>query len=328
MKHRQTYRHALLHGRHLSRHGMARRERVVKEVIIGIGVGGLDVVDKGRESSRVALTQLLGEPLGEVAEGEEDGQRPHRAQEVEEQVAHGGTLGSHIATHRRHERRDGGAYVGAEHQRARQVKTYPALAAHDERDGKRCRARLDDHGEQHAHKREYQHRAEAHRRVLLEKCKHLGIALQVRHISADEVETHKQERKSDEKLAYRLVAAALGKQQRYRQAYHRQYKRRDIDLESKQGYHPCGERGAHIGTHDYGHRLAQRHEAGVDKTYHHYRRGRRALYQGCDEDAGEHACEAVAGHGRKYVAETVARGFLQAFAHHFHTIEEQGYRAE
>ncbi len=99
VKHRQAYRHALLHGRYLSRHRVAGGQRVVKQVVVGGRVGGLDIVDKCREGPRVALAQLLGEPLGEVAERKEDGQRPGRAQKVKQQMAHGGSLGCHISAH-------------------------------------------------------------------------------------------------------------------------------------------------------------------------------------------------------------------------------------
>ncbi len=116
MEHREADGDALLHGCDLGRHGVAGGEGAVKEVIVGVGVGGLDVVDEGRERSGVALAELLGEPLGEVAEGEEDGEGPQGAEEVEEQVAHGCALGRDVTAHRCHEGGDGGAYVGAEHE--------------------------------------------------------------------------------------------------------------------------------------------------------------------------------------------------------------------
>lgn len=50
-------------------------------------------------------------------------------------MAHGGALGCDVATHGCHERSDGGAYVGAEHQCAGEIKVYPSLAAHYEGDG-------------------------------------------------------------------------------------------------------------------------------------------------------------------------------------------------
>ena len=87
-------------------------------MVVGVGIGGLDVVDEGREGSRIALPELLGEPLCEVAEREEYREGPCRAEEVEEQVAHCGAFCGDVSTHGCHERGDGGAYVGSEDKRA------------------------------------------------------------------------------------------------------------------------------------------------------------------------------------------------------------------
>ena len=47
-----------------------------------------------------------------------------------------------------------------------------------------------------------------------------------------------------------------------------------------------------------------------------------------DENTGEHTGEPVARHSRKDIPEAIACGFLQAFAHHFHTIKKKGYGPE
>ena len=87
------------------------------------------------ESAGVALADLLGDPAVDVDKGVEHCQHPQGAEQVEQQVAHGGALGCHITAHRRQQGRDGGAYVGAEHQRAGQREVDPPLGTHDQRYG-------------------------------------------------------------------------------------------------------------------------------------------------------------------------------------------------
>ena len=111
MEHRETYRHALLQRCYLYGYRMADREGVVKQVVVCVGIGSLNVVDECREGSGITLAEFLCEPLCEVTEGEEDGECPYCAEEVEEQVAHSRALGCDITAHRRHERGDGGAYI-------------------------------------------------------------------------------------------------------------------------------------------------------------------------------------------------------------------------
>ena len=50
----------------------------------------------------------------------------------------------------------------------------------------------------------------------------------------------------------------------------------------------AGNRGADIGAHDDPNGLAQRHHAGVDKAYHHNRRGRGGLNDSGDDSADGH----------------------------------------
>ncbi len=53
-----------------------------------------------------------------------------------------------------------------------------------------------------ADEQEEQHGAEAHGRIMLKECKHFRIALQVRDIVTDHVQTHKHERETYEEFAY------------------------------------------------------------------------------------------------------------------------------
>ncbi len=243
-------------------------------------------------------------------------------------MPHRGALGGHITAQRRKDRGDGSTDVAAQDEGAGEVECYPALAAHDKHDGECGCRRLDNHGENHAHKAEYQHRAHAQRGILPQVGKHLGIALKVGYVGTDHIQAHEKEREADEKLADVLCLALVHKQKHYSQGDDRQHKGRNAYFKTEEGDNPRSESSADIGAENHGHRLSQRHKAGVYKTYHHHRRGRRTLNQRRDGTSGEQTGEAVAGHCRENVAQAVAGGFLEPLAHHFHTVEEESYGAE
>ena len=95
-----------------------------------------------------------------------------------------------------------------------------------------------------------------------------------------------------------------------------------VTLQTGQGQNPGGDGGTDVGTHDYAYCLIEGQKSGIYETNHHYRGGRRGLYNGRDAKAREHALEGVGGHGGKKTSQFVARGFLQARTHQVHAVEE------
>ena len=256
-------------------------------------------------------------------EGEIKRQHPHRSQQIEKQMAHRRAFGSDIAAHRSQYRSYRCTDIAAEHKRAGQIEVDPSLRTHYKRDGECRRRRLYDHRQKNTYRNEYQHRQIAHRSITLQESEHFGVALQVRDIMTYQIKAHKEESESDQKLADRLIAPALGEQQGYREAYQRQHESRDVDLEAEQSYDPCRKCSAHIGAHDDGHRLGQRHKSRINEAHHHHRARGGALDKGRYSEACQCAREAVAGHGGEDVAQAVTRGFLKPFAHHFHAVKEK-----
>ena len=191
VEYRQAKRYAHLHHGYLVQHIVAGGKRVVEQVVVELGIGFLEGVDKVEQVVGIALADYLGEPGVELGKGHKHGQAPDCAKQVEEQVAHGRAFRGHISAHRGKDGGDGCADIGAEHHGAGQVVGNPAFRAHDEDNGE-CRGRrLYNHREHDAHKQEDTYRAEAHRSKLPQISKHLGIGLQIRHISADHIQAHK-----------------------------------------------------------------------------------------------------------------------------------------
>lgn len=316
---------AHLHCGNLGEDVVAGGERVVEKVVVKLRVGGLEAVDEAVQGLGVALSDELGEPCVHVRERHEHAEAPYRAEEVEEEVAYCRAARGDVAAERREDGGDGRADVGAEDEGAGEVECNPAFGAHNQRYGKSCRGRLDDHREQDADESEEKHGAHAHRGIVPQGLEYLGIALEVRNICADHVEAHEEEGEADDELAYALGFALVGEEQDHGEADERQDEERHIDLEAEYGDNPRGEGRADIGAENHGHRLAEGHEACVDEAYDHDGRGRGALDEGRDGASGEKTGEPVARHRRKNVSQTVAGGLLEAFTHHFHAVKEQTY---
>ena len=112
--------------------------------------------------------------------------------------------------------------------------------------------RLYDHRQHDAHGQKYQHGQITHRRISLQECKHLRIALQVRNVLTYQVKSHKEESKAYKEFAYRLVAALFGKSNGIDRPIIGRTKAEIFTL-NKQGYHPGGKCGAHVGAHNDSH---------------------------------------------------------------------------
>jgi len=84
----------------------------------------------------------------------------------------------------------------------------------------------------HAHEHEDHDRQQTHRCVVLKRLEHLGIRLKVRHIVADHVKAHEQEREAYQEFADALGLALVREQKHHRQADQRQYHHRHVDLEA------------------------------------------------------------------------------------------------
>ena len=169
---------------------------------------------------------------------------------------------------------------------------------------------MDDGSDYQAHQHEYQDGQHAHRGIVAENGKHLGIALQVGHIVANHVQAHKQQSKADKEFTYTLGFALIGEQQNDGEAYHGQHHSRYIDFEAEQGNNPRGERGADVGAHDDANRLRQRQQTRIHKTNDHHSRCRRTLDDCGDGTTGEQTGEAITSHRRQDITQTVAGGFL------------------
>ena len=102
----------------------------LQKMIVNLGACGFEVGHIAVKLCGVALTDGFGQPCVEVGERHEDDQTPDGAEEVEEQVAHGGALGGHVAAQRGEDRRDCRADVAAEDECAGKVEGNPALATH------------------------------------------------------------------------------------------------------------------------------------------------------------------------------------------------------
>ena len=95
-----------------------------------------------------------------------------------------------------------------------------------------------------------------------------------------------------------------------------------------QGNQQAGGSLAHVGAHDKPDRLIQGHHARVDEAYHHDGGGGRGLDGGGDERAHQNAQETVGGQPLQDGLHLVARGGLQAGAHHLHSVQEQSQAAK
>ncbi len=114
---------------------MTLGERIVKQMIINFRVCVFKICHKSVECIGVALTDSFSEPSVEIYERDKNEQTPYGAEEVEQEVACRGALGSHITAERCKNGGDSRTDIGAKHKRTCKVESYPALGAHDKRYG-------------------------------------------------------------------------------------------------------------------------------------------------------------------------------------------------
>ena len=86
-------------------------KRIVKQMVVNLRSGSLEIVDIGIERVGVALTYNFCKPTVEVGERNEDAYTPQCAEKVEQHVSHGGTLRCNIAAQRGKDRSNGGSYI-------------------------------------------------------------------------------------------------------------------------------------------------------------------------------------------------------------------------
>ena len=95
---------------------------------------------------------------------------------------------------------NGGSNVLAQHQCRSQLKTDPAVGAHNQGDSHRRRRRLHNHRQYRANEDEQQDGKESHVRIILHKSQHVGILLQVGSIGLQHGKSHKEEGETKNKL--------------------------------------------------------------------------------------------------------------------------------
>src|SRR5690554_4548792 len=137
----------------------------------------------------------------------EDKEHPDHPQHVEYEVGKGSPLGGEIGWDGSQVGGDGGADVLSHDHGRGTGKVNPALYRHDQRQSHSGTGGLDNDSEYGSHHQEEEGGKEAHTCEVLYEGKHLGVVLQVRHRTLQEVKSHKKEGKSEDEFAQRFISA-------------------------------------------------------------------------------------------------------------------------
>ena len=265
--------------------------------------------------------------LEDGLEDAEHRQQHRHADDVEQQVYHGGAPCVLIGAHGGQQRRNAGADI----------------LAHDDGDGggvadlsRDGQCLQDTHGGGAGLDDARQHRAGQHaQHRVLEGDEQLcegGHVLQARHRAAHGVHTEHQRGEAQQDHAGVLLPAVFAEHIEDN-AHQRQHRRKGRGLQqidphtaaadARHAQQPRRHGGAHVGAHNDVDGLPQRHQAGVDKAHHHHRGGRRALDHGGDAQTGQKAGHDPSGHPVQHRPQLAAGPPLQRLPHQIHTEQEQ-----
>jgi len=185
----------------------------------------------------------------------------------------------------------------------------------------------DDGADQHAHERILEHGQDLGK---------LRVVPQTVHGTRHDIHAVHQHRKPDHDKSQILPAAVPLEEavlQYARNTQHRRENGHNIDTaapvtQQRQGKQKRRDGSPHVGTHDDADRLRQRHDAGVDESDDHDRRGGGGLYQGGHDQPEQEALELIGSQLTENGLHLVAGEALQRVAHDVHSEKEQGKSAQ
>ena len=157
------------------------------------------------------------------------------------------------------------------------------------------------------------------------------------HRAAHALHAEHQHRKAQQDIPHVVVALLLGKHAQENPDHrHQRGQRRGGQerypatrpLNAAQGDDPARDAGADQGAVNDADRLPQLHHAGVDKTDHHHRGGRRGLDHSGDSRAKQHTLQRCARQAIEYQLHLTAGHPFQSVAHQAHAEQKQGHTAQ
>ena len=252
----------------------------------------------------------------------EDAEHPDDAEEVEDQVRHGGTACLYRRGERHDIRRDGRTDILTQDERDTHV--YRQHVRRAERHGDRHDGRRGLHGESKntSHQQVQEIRAvaptgrgdkEIAHGFHLIKVHLRGVDLQGRQAQEQEGQPHEEVTKV--RILLRINECDG---QDNRSINHQS----QVERAATEYHNPCREGRSDIRTHDDGDRLRQRENTRRDEADRHDRRGRRGLHGCRDKGTGENARETIGRRRSKHITQFATCHLLQAFRHHFQSVHQ------
>ena len=248
------------------------------------------------------------------------------AEDVEQKVGHSCAAGLRVCVQGGEVGRHRGSDVLAHDERDTLEDRDRTGRAEDHGDGHQGRRTLHERGQQGANQQEQQH-GQVVRLETGEEADHGRIAGQVELGPGllEHAEREEQERQAEQEVAEIAAFARLDEDDRDQK--HRPDHVRNVERKAG-GHDPRAHGGSDVRAHDNGYRLAERQQGRVHERHCHNGGCSRRLYGHGHQRACSHAGEAVGRHLAQQVAQLRSRHFLQGLAHHLHTVDEQGYRAQ
>ena len=264
----------------------------------------------------------------DFADGIDEHQAPKHAEEVEEQVAVGGSTGRNIGLARGNDSGQRGADIVADDEGCGDGEDEPfgGYKRHGKQDGGCRRAQDEGDADADEHKEEDASVAPAGQHGdKFGGCRLFGRRW---HQVDEGGEAEDVERHTHQNLSPGTELGAIGEDEGQGQDDEGQRPGMDVPLETEGGDDPGRDGGAHIGSHHDGDALADGEETGVDEAYGHDGHGGRRLDDGGDPGACPEAVETIAGDAAQAGAHPGSCHLEDALAHHFHAIEAESNAAE
>ena len=161
-----------------------------------------------RDSHPVGLTYLhkIGNnPVYHRQERLKQHQYPDYTEHIKHQMSHCRPACLRIGSQGRQVGRNRGSYIFSQHQSGSQFKTNPSVGTHNQRNGHGSRRSLYNHGQYSTNQDEQQDRKKAHVRIILNKGQHIRILTEVRSVRLQEIQSHEQKCKPEDKLTHRFT---------------------------------------------------------------------------------------------------------------------------